>query len=113
MISVIAVILFAGLVSVILVGARLRRLVPAEHLSPDSKEAVKLALGLVATMTALLLGLLVSSAKNSFDTARSEVIQMAAKVALLDRVLLLYGPQTADARRALRDSVAEGVRRTW
>jgi hypothetical protein len=38
---------------------------------------------------------------------------MSAKIALLDRVLLLYGPQTADARRALRDSVAEGIRRTW
>lgn len=113
MIIIIAAILFAGLMGVILVGARLRRLVPAEHLNTDSKDAVKLALGLVATMTAILLGLLVSSAKNSFDTARSEVIQMSAKIILLDRVLVLYGPQTADARRALRDSVAEGVRRTW
>src|SRR2546427_9395709 len=108
-----AAILFLFLVGVTLLGARLRRLVPAEHRSADSKDAVKLALGLVATMTAILLGLLVSSAKSSFDTARSEVMQMAAKIALLDRVLMLYGPQTADARHALRDSVAEGVRRTW
>src|SRR5437899_9198145 len=108
-----AAILFLFLVGVTLVGARLRRIVPAEHLSTDSKDAIKLALGLVATMTAILLGLLVSSAKSSFDTARSEVIQMSAKIALLDRVLVLYGPQTADARHALRDSVAEGVRRTW
>ena len=113
MIVIIAAILFTGLLGVILLGARLRRIIPAEHLSADSKDAVKLALGLVATMTALLLGLLVSSAKNSFDTARSEVIQMSAKIALLDRVLLLYGAQTAEARRALRDSVAEAVRRTW
>ena len=113
MIILVAAILFAGLVGVILMGARLRRLLPAAHLSTDSKDAVKLALGLVATMTALLLGLLVSSAKNSFDTARSEVIQMSAKIALLDRVLILYGPQTADARRALLDSVAEGIRHTW
>jgi hypothetical protein len=108
-----AAILFLLLVGVTLLGARLRRVVPAEHLSTDSKDAVKLALGLVATMTAILLGLLVSSAKSSFDTARSEVMQMAAKIALLDRVLMLYGPQTADARHALRDSVAEGVRRIW
>jgi hypothetical protein len=108
-----ATVLFVILVGVTLSGARLRRLLPAEHLSSDSKDAVKLALGLVATMTAILLGLLVSSAKSSFDTTRSEVMQMAAKVALLDRVLLLYGPQTADARRALRESVEEGVRRTW
>jgi Protein of unknown function (DUF4239) len=109
----IAAILFVVLVGVILMGARLRRLVPAEHLSTDSKDAVKLALGLVATMTAILLGLLVSSAKSSFDTVRSEVMQMAAKIALLDRVLVLYGPETADARHALRESVGEAVRRTW
>ena len=112
-IASIAALLFVVLVGVTLVGARLRRLVPAEHLSADSKDAVKLALGLVATMTAILLGLLVSSAKGSFDTTRSEVMQMAAKVALLDRVLVLYGPETAEARRALRDAIAEGVRRTW
>src|SRR5947207_7725156 len=112
-IIVIALVLFLGLVGVTLAGGRLRRLVPEEQLSDESKDAVKLALGLVATMTAILLGLLISSAKAAFDTARSEVIQMAAKVALLDRVLKIYGPETADARRALRDAIAEGVRRTW
>src|SRR5437879_951655 len=112
-ISVIALILFIGLVSVTLLGGRLRRLLPAEQLNDESKDAVKLALGLVATMTAILLGLLISSAKSSFDTTRTEVMQMAAKTALLDRVLKLYGPETMDARRALRDAVADGVRRAW
>ena len=79
-ISIIGLILFVGLVGVTLLGGWLRRIVPAEHLSADSKEVVKLALGLVATMTAILLGLLISSAKGTFDTTRSEVIQMAAKV---------------------------------
>jgi Protein of unknown function (DUF4239) len=112
-ITVVAAILFVCLVAVVLLGGRLRRLLPAEHLSAESKDAVKLALGLVATMTAILLGLLISSAKGAFDTARTEVIQMAAKVALLDRVLKLYGPEAMDARRALRDAIADGVRRTW
>ena len=112
-ISIIGLILFVGLVGVTLLGGYLRRIVPAEHLSADSKEVVKLALGLVATMTAILLGLLISSAKGTFDTTRSEVIQMAAKVALLDRVLKLYGPQATDSRRALRDSVADGVGQIW
>jgi len=67
-ITVIALILFIGLVGVALLGGRLRRLLPAEQLSDESKDAVKLALGLVATMTAILLGLLISSAKGSFDT---------------------------------------------
>src|SRR5438309_11644042 len=112
-ITLVSVILFAILVAVTFLGGRLARVLPEEQLSAESKDAMKLALGLVATMTAILLGLLISSAKGSFDTARSQVMQMAAKVALLDRVLRLYGPETADARRALRDAIAEGVRRTW
>jgi hypothetical protein len=112
-IILIAILLFVGLVSITLIGGRLRRFIPAEQLSTESKDAVKLALGLVATMTAILLGLLISSAKGAFDTARSEVIQTAAKVALLDRVLKIYGPEAMDARRALRDAIADGIRRTW
>src|SRR5207247_13094 len=82
-ISGIALSLFIGLVGVTLLGGRLRRFVPSEQLSAESKDAVKLALGLVATMTAILLGLLISSSKGAFDTARTEVMQMAAKVALV------------------------------
>ena len=58
-----SIILFACLVGVALLGRRVRRYLPADHLSTESKDAVKLAMGLVATMTALILGLLVSSAK--------------------------------------------------
>src|SRR5438876_12453754 len=112
-ITLVSVILFVILVGVTFLGGRLARVLPEEQLSADSKDAMKLALGLVATMTAILLGLLISSAKGSFDTARSQVMQMAAKVALLDRVLKLYGPETMDARHALRDAIADGVRRTW
>src|SRR5436309_16100160 len=107
-ISLIAVILFVGLVGVALLGGRLGRLLPEEQLSADSMDAVKLAMGLIATMTGVLLGLLITSAKGTYDTAQSEVMQMAAKVALLDRVLRLYGPETMDARRAVRDAVAGG-----
>src|SRR5256886_8853155 len=112
-ITLVSVILFVILVGVTFLGGRLARVLPEEQLSADSKDAMKLALGLVATMTAILLGLLISSAKGSFDTARSQVMQMAAKVALLDRVLKLYGPETMDARHALRDAIADGVARTW
>src|SRR5437763_5788176 len=112
-ITLVSVIVFVILVGVTFLGGRLARVLPEEQLSAESKDAMKLALGLVATMTAILLGLLISSAKGSFDTARSQVMQMAAKVALLDRVLKLYGPEAMDARRALRDATADGVRRIW
>ena len=111
--AVIAAILFVCLVGVTLLGRRVSRYLPEDQLSPDSKDSVKLAMGFIATMTAVLLGLLITSAKGNFDTEQSEVMQMAAKVAFLDRVLTLYGPEAADARLKLRDAVADGVGRMW
>jgi hypothetical protein len=111
--TVIAAILFVYLVGVALLGRWVRSYLPEEHLSADSRDAVKLAMGLVATMTALLLGLLVSSAKGTYDTVRNEVMQMASKVAFLDRVLALYGPEAVAARSECRDAVADAVQRMW
>ncbi|HVM50218.1 MAG TPA: hypothetical protein VMU04_19475 [Candidatus Acidoferrum sp.] len=108
-----SLLLLLALIAVVLIGRTVRRRIPEHHLSADSRDAVKLAMGLVATMTALLLGLLVSSAKGTYDTERGEVIQMAAKIAFLDRVLSVYGPETAEARAQFRAVVADGVRRMW
>src|SRR5947207_12887319 len=105
-----ALIVFGCLVGAILLGRALRRLLPEDHLTADSRDTIKLAICLVATMTALVLGLLVSSAKGAYDTKRSEVIQMAAKVAFLDRVLGLYGPEGADPRAGIYEEVEEAVR---
>src|SRR5262249_25639225 len=109
----IAATLFVVFIGAALLGRYVRRYLPEAHLSAESRDAVKLAMGLVATMTALVLGLLVSSAKEGYDTKRSEVIQMAAKVAFLDRVLSVYGPEAAQARGELWDAVADAVRRIW
>ena len=108
-----ALIVFGCLVGAILLGRALRRLLPEDHLTADSRDTIKLAMGLVATMTALVLGLLVSSAKGAYDTKRSEVIQMAAKIAFLDRVLGLYGPEAAEARAGIHEAVQEAVRQMW
>src|SRR5207253_4332401 len=108
-----ALIVFGCLILAVLVGRTLRGFLPEAHLSTESKDAVKLAMGLVATMSALVLGLLVSSAKGAYDTQRTEVIQMAAKVGFLDRLLVAYGPEAAEVRAALRYSVEEGMRQMW
>jgi hypothetical protein len=108
-----ALIVFACLIAAVLLGRGLRRVVPQEHLSADSRDVIKLAIGLVATMSALVLGLLVSSAKGAYDTERSEVIQMAAKVAFLDRVLAVYGPEADQARARFHEAVEEAVQRMW
>lgn len=77
-----------------LAGLLLRRSLPQDHISPDSKDAVKLAMALVSTMSALVLGLLVSSAKTFYDTQSAELNQMSADVVALDRLLAHYGPET-------------------
>ena len=91
----------------------LRRFLPEYDLSPDSRDAVKLATGLVATMSALLLGLLVSSAQTLYDAARSEVMQTASKFAILDRILAIYGPQASEVRAELPALIEEVIRRIW
>ena len=111
--TITATIVTACLFSAVLLGMRTRRFLPEHHLNADTKDAVKLAMGLVATMSALLLGLLVSSAKGSYDTVRSEVIQMAAKVTFLDRVLGLYGPDAAPLRHQFHAAAEEAIRQIW
>jgi hypothetical protein len=90
-----------------------RNALPKHHLNDETKDLVKLAMGLVATMAALVLGLLVASAKESYDTQKGEVIQMAGKVAFLDRMLAHYGPESAEARAVLRRAVEVAITRIW
>jgi hypothetical protein len=103
----------ACLLAAVGIGMWLRRFIPEHHLSPDSRDTVKLAMGLVATMSALLLGLLVNSAKNSYDTTCIQVMQKASLFALLDRVLGIYGPQSAEVRGQLHALIEESTRRMW
>jgi hypothetical protein len=107
--ELVGIITFALLVVAIVSGMR----VAEERLSAATKETVKLTTGLVATMSALVLGLLVSSAKGSYDTVRSEVIDMSAKATVLDRVLSGYGSESAEARARLRESIEANINRIW
>src|SRR5579863_1555415 len=94
-------IVFGCVFGAVLLGMYLRSVVPEHHLSADSKEVVKLGMGLIATMSALVLALLIASARNSHDTQNGEVIQMSADFIQLDRVLAHYGPETKEARAML------------
>ena len=94
-----------------IVGKILRAILPEHHLSDESKDVVKLGMGLVATMCALVLGLLVSSAKTYHDTQSDELTDMSAKVVMLDRLLAHYGPETNEARGMLRSAVSDALSR--
>src|SRR5215813_14079670 len=109
----IGVIVFALVFGSALLAMFVHRFLPEEHRSSDSKDVVKLGIALVATMSALLLSLLVASAKSAFDTRSNQLTQASADIVLLDRALARYGPETKDARVLLRNSVATVVERFW
>ena len=90
-----------------LLGMFCRKHVPSEYQASESKEVVRLVMGLVVTTAAMALGLLVGSAKNFFDTQNAEMAQIAGNYILLDRVLTSYGPGASDARAALRSELAD------
>jgi len=97
-----------------LFGTFLRAALPQHHLSDESKDTVRIGIGLVLTITALVLSLLVASAKAYYDTQSTELTEMCAKIVFLDRVLAHYGPEAKEARSALRASVTAALdRMSW
>ena len=97
----------------ILAGILLGSLLPGDKLNSDTKEAIRLGTGLIGTIAALVLGLLIASAKSSFDTQTSQIRQITANIMLLDVFLKEYGPESENARRALRSQTTLLVDRVW
>ena len=97
----------------ILLGSFMQRMLPEGHLSSDSKEVVKLSMGVVATLAALVLGLLVASAKSTYDARESEINQITANVILLDNLLAKYGEEAQAARASLRQAIPPVVDKIW
>src|SRR5262245_3921015 len=91
----------------------LQGMLPGHHLSKEMQDLVKVSAGTIATLTALVLGLLVSSAKSSFDSINTGIVQGSAKIILLDRALAHYGPEAKAAREQLEHAVAAGIEAIW
>lgn len=94
-------------------GFLIRRVLPEDHLSADSKDAIKIGTGLIGTMGALVLGLMVGSAKGSYDTQKAELTQMSAKIILLDRGLAHFGPETKEIRAELKQVTGRMLELLW
>ena len=109
----ISLVAFACIFGGTLLGMFLRAILPDHHVSDESKDAVKLGIGMIATLAALVLGLLIASAKGTFDTTNTGLRQLNARVILLDRVMAHYGPETMEARDLLRRYVASALERIW
>jgi hypothetical protein len=109
----VSAIIFCSIFGGALVGVWLRRALPEGHLGAETKDLIKLGIGLIGTMAALLLGLLVASAKSAYDARSNELTQMAANTVLLDRALLHYGPAAAPIRPVLKTAVARMIDQVW
>jgi hypothetical protein len=84
-----------------LLGMVLHLILPEHHLASDSKDVIKLGMSLTATMSALVLALLIASAKSSYDAQRNEITQMSANIILFDRILAKYWPETTASTEEL------------
>lgn len=97
----------------VLAGMRLRKSLPESHVDAPSKDAVQLGMGMIATMTALILGLVTASAKDTFDALDGRVREAAADIIQLDRTLEGHGPEAVEIRRTLAAGVARRIDAVW
>jgi len=97
----------------IFIGTLLRRSLPEHHLNEHAKDVVRLGVGLIATIAALVLGLLIASAKDSFDRQTSQIRKITADLILLDNILAQYGPEARPVRERIRTTVGPFADRLW
>jgi len=96
-----------------LFGMYLETVLPKQHLSDKSKEVIRVAMGMLATLSALVVGLLIASANTAFETKSNEMRRVGASAIVLDRMMAEYGPETQEIRDLLRLAIMAKVRAIW
>jgi len=94
-------------------GALLRRWLPAAHLNAETRDVVRLGTGLLATLSAVAISLMIASAKTSYDTQDAHFRQFSADVILTDQLLAQYGPEAIGIRKLMRQAVPAALDRIW
>jgi hypothetical protein len=108
-----SLIAFASVFGGAFLGIFLRNRLPGHHLTADTKDVVRLGTGLIGTIAALVLGLLIASANSTYQTESGQITQLTANIVLLDRTLAQYGPETNSVRNLLRRGVVTLADRIW
>ena len=106
----------ASFVSILIgaaIGMILKRSLPADLLETGSREAIRLGAGLLATLAALVIGLMIASAKNTYDTQNTNIRQLGTNAVLVDQMLTKYGPEAREARTLLRETIPSATARIW
>jgi hypothetical protein len=111
--EIVALVAFGCTFGAALLAMVIRDRLPKHHVEGDSKDLVKLVLGLIATLTALVLGLLISSAHSAYDAQEAELQQLSVHVYQLDRILAQFGPDAAQDRAELRRILTADIERIW
>jgi hypothetical protein len=111
--TIVGIIAFACTFGAVLLGMWLQKTLPGHHLDAESKDTVKVGIGLIAMMTALVLGLVTASAKSSYDDVDSAVKKAAVDVLALDRVLARYGSETEEIRKGLQRAIGARIDMIW
>jgi hypothetical protein len=110
---IVAVIVFVCTLAGALLGIYLSVRLPKQHRESDSKSAIQLVMGLIASVAALVLGLLISSTHSSFDAQQAEVRRLSVHLFELERVLARLGPEGDESRHLLRAIVQSDAKRIW
>jgi len=109
----ISLIVFAFVFGGALFGMYVRNALSPDHLQDDVKDVIRLSTGLIGTIAALVLGLLIASAKSSYDTRSTQIKQVTSNIILLDQLLEQYGPDAHNLRVILRAAVPRMIDRVW
>src|SRR6201997_4391462 len=99
---IIGLIAFAAILAGAFAGVEVRERLPKHHLTDETKSLVSVSMAVVATVSALVLGLLISNANTSFRALGGDVTTLSAQILRLDNILRRYGPDTYPARETLR-----------
>jgi hypothetical protein len=94
-------------------GMLLRARLPASQLSRDTREVVRLGAGLLATLAAVVISLMIASARSSYDTQDGHFRQLAAYLVETDQLLAQYGPEALEVRILMRQAVPSAIDRIW
>jgi hypothetical protein len=107
---VMAVLAFLSMMGAALLGLFSKTRLPSEHLQDDTRSVVGLVANLFVVMTSLVLGLMLNSAKNTFETNSRDIRTLATEIILLDRTMRSLGPEAEDARRYLVEYVQTSLK---
>src|SRR5215217_8181956 len=110
---VIGVVVLAVVFGGALFGMFLKRVLPVQHLNADARDVIRIVMAMLATLAAVVLGLLTTSAISSFAEREGELRAAAVQFILLDRTLAAYGPESNDARKMLKQVLTERISLIW